>query len=214
MKNLIKGLSLLLILFGASTAFAGAIKEYTADLVDVKSGQVVGKYAVTEKMMRMETRDKEGEKEGGSAISIIRMDHGKMYLLQEDKSYLEFPLQGDKVPSPEELGTMMMGASAPKQKREKLGDETVSGYPAEKIEVTTTIDMMGQTLTMTHQEWMAKEFDFPVRVQSDGDVMEMRNIKVGAPDAALFEIPAGYKKNTALEEMMQQMKQMQQGGKQ
>jgi hypothetical protein len=197
MKNLIKGLSLLLILLGAHLAYAGAIKEYTADMVDVGTGEVVTKYYVTEKKLRM---DNVGDADG--SMTIIRMDQGKGYIMQPDNTYLEIPLKGDKVPSYEEMATMMLGNLGPKIKREKLGEETVNGYTAEKSRVTATV--MGHTTV--HTEWNAKEFDFPVRMQMNDDTTEMRNIKIGTPAASVFEIPAGYTRNTELEEMMKLMR--------
>ena len=201
MKNMTKILCLLIILLVAYTASAGTIKEYSADMVDVDSDMVISKLFVTEQKMRMDTS------EVGGGIGIIRMDRGKMYVLQEDKTYMEIPMKGDKIPSFEELGAQMMGEAAPKRKLENLGSETVNGYQTEKFRVITMVNMMGQTYTMTHYEWMAKEFDVPLRTQDEngGQTMEIRNIKVGAPDASVFEIPAGYKKNTQFEEMMKQM---------
>ena len=214
MKSLIKGLgrglsglSLLAVMLCASTAFAGTIKEYTADMVDAKSGRVVGKYYVTEKKIRMDSSDEKGGR--GNAASIVRLDQNKMYALQEDKTYIEFPFKGT-ISNLEDLGTQMMGGAAPQRKVESLGSETVNGYKAEKSKVTTTMNMMGQTFTTTTYEWKAKEFDMPLRTQTDkGDIMEMRNIKVGAPSDSVFEIPAGYKKNIEMENMMKQMKHMQ-----
>ena len=210
MKTLFKGFICFLALCLAAPVLAGSIKEYTADMVDVKSGKVVGKYAVTEKKMRMESTDEDD----GDSLVIIRMDQGKVYVMQEDKTYIDIPIKGDKVPTPEELAGMMGGGDLFKPKREKLGTETVSGYKAEKFRVTHTIEMMGQKHTSVHHEWLAKEFDIPVRIENEGNIAELRNIKVGTPAASLFEIPAGYKKNTEMEEMMKQMQQMQQLQKQ
>ena len=203
MKTMFKGFVAMCILCFALPALAGSIREYTADMVDVKSGKAVARYAVTEKKMRAESLEK-----GDSSISIIRLDQGKMYALQDDKTYLEFPLQGDRIPTPQEMGGMMMGGSGPKTRinREKLGTETVSGYEAEKFRVTATIEMMGHKHSSTHLEWIAKEFAIPVRTESDGKVVEMRNIQIGAPAGSLFEIPAGYTKNAGLEDMMKKMK--------
>ena len=158
-KNIVilfKMFGLLIILLVTHTAFAGTIKEYSADMVDVGSGKVVSKLFVTEKKMRMDTSDTEGGRKGGKSTSIIRMDLGKMYILQEDKTYMEIPMKGDKVPNIDELSAQMMGGAAPKRKLENLGSETVNGYRAEKVRVTTTVNMMGQTHTMTHYEWKAK----------------------------------------------------------
>ena len=203
MRNLIKGLGLCLVMLSmASTAFAGTVKEYVADLVDAKTGQTMAKYYVTENKIRV---DMEGQNKGGKVATIIRMDQGKMYSLQEDKTYIEFPFK-DKISNLEDIGTKMMGGVAPKRTEEKLGSETVNGYDTEKTRVTTNINMMGQKRTMVNTVWKAKEFDMPIRTQSDkGDITEMRNIKVGAPADSVFEVPAGYTKNAELEEMMKRM---------
>jgi len=204
MKTLFKSLICVFVLCFSVSAFAGSIKEYSADMVDVATGKVVSKFYVTEKKMRMDTFD---EEDGSGGTSIIRVDLKKMYALQDNESYIEFPLKGDKMPNFYELGSMVFGEAGPKFKREKVGSETVSGYKTEKFKVTTTMEMMGQTFTTIHHEWMAKEFDIPVRMQTeDGGIVEMRNIKKGAPAASVFEIPAGYK--NAGEEMKGQMEEM------
>jgi len=211
MKSLIKGFCLPFILLGAATAFAGTIKEYSADWVDVQTGQVAAKIAATEKKMRVETkRDKSGK--GAEGAVILRLDQGKAYVLEADsKTYLEFPLKGDKM-APEALSSLVPGATY-EQKMEKLGTETVSGYQAEKFKITATVNVMGMTHTSTSLAWMAKEFDWALRSQNNDKVQEMRNIKVGAQPATLFEIPAGYKKNVEFEEMMKQMNNLKGMGK-
>ena len=205
MKNLIKGFGgFLAVMLISGTAYAaGTIKEYTADLVDVKSGQTVGKYHVTEKKIRMDSSD---AKRGGGTSSIIRMDQGKMYILQdEDKTYMEMPFKGT-VDNLENLGKQMMGGIAPERKVESLGTEKISGYNAEKSKITTTVNMMGRKFTTTGYEWKAKEFTMPIRTETDkGEAMEMRNIKIGAPSDSVFEIPAGYTRNTQMENMMKQI---------
>ncbi|MCL2458082.1 MAG: DUF4412 domain-containing protein [Desulfobulbus sp.] len=208
MKSLLKSLACLLVLCLALPAFAGSIKEYTADMVDVKSGKVVAKYYVTEKKMRMESFDEEGE----GSVSIIRVDQQMMYALQKNKTYLTIPFKGDKMPSMMEMPSLFFEKDGPQFKQEKVGSETVNGYQAEKIRATMTMDIMGQTHTATNYIWMAKEFDIPVRMQDEkkGKVVEMRNINKGAPADSLFEIPAGYRDmSKQMEEMMKSMKPQQ-----
>ena len=219
MKNIVGALSFLLALLGTGSSFAGTIKEYTADMVDVKSEQVVNRYYIAEKKMRIDTFGAQGGRQGAktksdqpSGIAIIRLDQKKMYILQEDKTYIEMPITDDKIENAMDMSKMFMGGTAPTRKVENLGTETVSGYKAEKNRITTTIAMMGQKHTTTHTEWIAREFSMPVRMQEpNGRIMEMRNIKTGAPSASVFEMPAGYKRNTQMEEMMKSMQQKQKG---
>jgi len=183
-----------LLVFCPATAFAGAVKEYGAEMVEVKSGRVTQKLAVTPDKVFSEAVDAKGKREG---IAIIRMDQKKMYIFMEaNKSYLELPFNKDSFTAAD----LNLGMS--QIKREKVGAETVNGYKADKYR--TTVTTMGQK-TVSH-EWMAPEFDpMPIRTEADGVVQEMRNIKPGKPDSSLFEIPAGYTRNTQMEQMMKGM---------
>jgi len=197
MKSVVKGLSFLAILFGATLALAGTIKEYSADTVDVKTGKVRNREYVTPTKMRIDSYDEDGKLE---TIDIIRIDHKKRYFFYVDnKTYFEFPLKGEIIPernSPEwkEFEKTIMGEFAPQTIEEKISAETVNGYKTEKFRVTTR---MGELPASVSYEWYAKEFDTPVRTQSGedegDDIQELRNIKVGAPAASLFELPSGYK---------------------
>ncbi|MCL2469718.1 MAG: DUF4412 domain-containing protein [Alphaproteobacteria bacterium] len=204
MKTLLKSFVCFLVLCMAAPALAGPVKEYTADMVDVASGKVMQKLAVTPDKIYSENFDDKGKR---AALTIIRMDQKKMYTVMEDsKSYMEVPFNKDKF-TPSDLGKGMM-----QTKREKVGEETVSGYKADKYRTTAKIMGMGTT----SYEWIAPEFAMPVRTEAGGKTLEMRNIKTGRPDAALFEIPQGYKRNTEMEQMMKgvmggQMEQMMKG---
>ena len=58
-------------------------------------------------------------------------------------------------------------------------------------------------------DWYDPELEFVIKsVDDNGEVFEVRDVQVGAQDASMFEIPAGYKKFD-MSAMMQQM--MQQG---
>jgi hypothetical protein len=198
MKHIVKGLSLLVALFGTTLVLAGTIKEYSAEMVDIKSGKVRSKEYVTPTKMRIEDYDDDGKLQ---FINIIRMDHQKAYTFYvAHKTYVEFPLQGKTIPernSPEwkKLEKLMMGELASQTKEEKIGTETINGYKAEKFRVTTRIEKMSDG--SISYEWYAKEFFTPVRIQhgdsEEDDIEELRNIKVGAPASSLFELPSGYK---------------------
>lgn len=207
MDKRIVGLSLFLALvFFSSAVYAGTVEEYSADMVTVPDGKVMQKMYVTPEKMRFDIYDQAGKLQ---TISILRLDQGKMYALQADsKTYFEIPVNKEFT-SFEDLAKGMMGTKF-NTSREKQGEEEVGGYAAEKFKVTTTVEVMEQKTTMVHNEWLAPEFaPLPVRTENPGDktITEMQNIKAGAQDDALFEIPAGYNKDTTMEEMMKNMGQ-------
>jgi hypothetical protein len=174
--------------------FAGTVKEYTADMVNVTTGKVMQKIAVTPDKIYSESLNDKGKREG---LAIVRLDQKKMYMVMEDeKSYIEVPFNKDTF----SVADLSMGMA--NVKREKVGTETVSGYTADKFQITASA--MG--MAVASFEWVAPEFDpMPVRTESQGQIQEMRNIKTGRPDASLFEVPAGYKRDAQMEQMMKGM---------
>lgn len=189
----------------AGAAYAG---DFTADLVEVEDEQVVQKIYVSGQKMRFDVFDDEGSDEAAT-ISILRLDENKYYILTpENKTFIEVPVD-KSVTSIDDFNKSMLPEGSDVKKVSK-GTETVGGYSAEKFEVTTTINLMGETMTMVNYEWITPEFaPLPIRVQDteDDTVAEMRNIKAGAVDAAVFEVPEGYEKDTELEEMLKSMQQ-------
>ncbi len=68
------------------------------------------------------------------------------------------------------------------------GTETLNGRVCDKWEFT---DKKSGTTTA----WIDRRLHFPIKtVTADGSTVEFSNIKEGAPDASLFEVPAGYRK--------------------
>ena len=193
-KTLLKSLACFLVLCLTLPAFAGSIAEYSADMVDVKSGSVTQKLAVTQDKIYSESFNAQGKRE---AIAIIRMDQRKMYILMEaTKSYMELPFNKEQFSAAD----LSMGMVQTKQ--EKVGEETVSGYKADKFKITVTA--MGSTVTTF--QWIAPEFaPMPIRTETNGVIQEMRNIKTTRPDASLFEVPKDYKRDTQMEQMMKNM---------
>lgn len=192
MKKLLKSLICLLALCLASPALAGTIREYSADMVNVENGSVTQRMAVTPDKIMMEIFDEDGQQE---AKTIVRLDQRKMYIFSPDKTYMEIPFERDSF-NFLDLGMGMMTITS----QEKMGVETISGYKAEKIQITANV--MGMTTT-TFTQWIAKEFEpMPIRMDSDGSIMEMRNIKAGSQNSSLFDIPTGYTRNIMMEEMV------------
>jgi hypothetical protein len=194
MKNLFKGFICFFVLCLALPVLAGSIKSYSADMVDVKSGKVMQRIAAAPDKLYMENFNSQGKREG---VAIIRLDQRKMYIfMEETKTYMEMPFDKDRF----SLADMQMGGVETKD--EALGTEKVSGYTATRHRQTTKV--MGVTTTALY--WLAPEFDpMPVRAEVAGAIQEMRNIKTGSPDAALFEIPKGYKRDKTMEDMMKGM---------
>ena len=194
MKTVLTSIACFFSLCFAVPAFAGSIKEYSADMVEVKSGKAMQKLAVTPDKIFSESFDAQGKRQ---SMAIIRMDQKKMYVvMEENKSYMELPFDKKQFSAAD----LSMGMVQTKQ--EKVGTETVSGYKADKFKVTATA--MGRSFTSF--QWIAPEFDpMPIRTESDSVTHEMRNIKTARPDASLFELPQGYKRDTQTEQMMKAM---------
>jgi hypothetical protein len=194
MKTLFKTFVFLFASGLAFPSFAGTVKEYTADMVNVKTGKVMQKLAVTPDKLYSESLNDKGKRAG---LAIIRLDQKKMYMIMEDeKAYIEMPFNKDKF----SVADLSMGMA--KVKREKVGMETVNGYTADKFQITATV--MG--MNVTSYEWVAPEFEpMPIRTESQGEIQEMRNIKTGPPPASLFELPSSYKRDTDMENMMKGM---------
>lgn len=69
----------------------------------------------------------------------------------------------------------------------KVGTETVNGRSCEKWEITGPQGK--QTV------WIDQTLHFPIRsASSDGNTMDLTNVKEGSQPASLFEVPAGYSK--------------------
>ena len=69
----------------------------------------------------------------------------------------------------------------------KVGTETVNGRSCDKWEATKKD---GQKDTF----WIDQKLRFPIKTQTGNVTTEFTNIKEGAPDPALFKVPAGYRK--------------------
>jgi hypothetical protein len=69
---------------------------------------------------------------------------------------------------------------------QKVGTETVNGYPCDKWQLT------GKENSTV---WISQQYHFPIKsVNADGSSVEFSNIKTGPQDASLFQVPAGYQK--------------------
>jgi hypothetical protein len=83
------------------------------------------------------------------------------------------------------------------------GEETVSGIPCAKKDLDMEIEFRKAKKTVTNTVWASDRLDIPLRMKSyDGRVTELRNVKEGTPDPALFEAPKDFKKAASLKDVL------------
>lgn len=144
--------------------------------------------------------------QGQKVSSLIKWDSDVVVSLMHDqKMYMEIP------PDQSGLEAYESRACMGYENGEKQGSETVNGRSTEKWRCT------GQTMVPEGQGpsdatvWYDPELEFGIKsVDDDGSVFEIRDVQIGAQDASMFEIPAGYKKfdmNAMMQQMMQQGQQ-------
>lgn len=146
------------------------------------------------------------EAQGQKISSLIKWDSEIVWSLMHDqKMYMEIP--------PEKSGWEPYEARACSgyENGENQGSETVNGRAAEKWRCT------GQKMVPDGEQpsdavvWYDPELEFEIKVVEDnGNIFEIRDVEIGAQDASLFEIPAGYTKFDMNAMMQQMMKQGQQ----
>lgn len=144
--------------------------------------------------------------QGQKISSLIKWDSETIWSLMHDqKMYMEIP--------PEQSGwePYENRACMGYENGEKQGLETVAGRSTEKWRCTDqTMVPEGETATDS-TAWYDPELEFVIKsVDDNGEVFEIRDVQVGAQDASMFEIPAGYTKfdmNAMMQQMMQQGQQ-------
>lgn len=160
----------------------GRAVSFSADLVDTRADQTrTGPFHCQDKSYRYEVV------EGGQTL-IIAVDgqSGTMRLLNPaEKGYYEAGPD-----DPLNLFANPFGAYAHYARTKDVqteGTESVGGVPCKKQVVSGG----GQVFVTA---WVSDDFDLPLKVQTtlDGRTVELRNIKRGPQDPALFAVPAGY----------------------
>ncbi len=174
--------SLLMAAITLCLATAAWALEFSADAVTTAQGRTMNsKMFVKDKKSRMEMQGRPG-------YTIMRGDKEVVWMVNPDqKSYMEMKLDPTRKPKVEEK---IQGEVS----RKLVGSETIDKHPAQKYEVTYTVQ--GKTEKM--YQWIATDINFPVKSASvDGSwTTEYKNIKMGGQSDDLFEVPAGYKKST------------------
>ena len=113
---------------------------------------------------------------GMQMSSIIRKDKKMSYsLMHAQKMVMENPLQDAPAAA----------QTAPEPTWEKVGSATINGQACTEYKMK-----MGADVTT----FFINGDKLPVRMANANMTMDYKNFKAGAPDAALFEVPAGYSK--------------------
>lgn len=175
-----KSLLLLAATFSCLFAFTtpAAAMTFSADIY-TSEGQN-GKFYIDTDKIRMETKE---------AISIMRQDKKLVWLLMpEEKLYME------QILNPAEIKQRHIPSNEPagdNTERVFISREKINGYVSDKYKIIVNKQD-------SHYEWISGDpgITMPVKTAAiDGSWWnEYRNISLAAPNPALFEIPAGYKK--------------------
>lgn len=182
-KKLLHSALVLLVLFVVAGCSPKVAKNYAAESVTKFKGKAQeSKIYFSGDKWRVES-----ERRGQDSIMIVRADKGIAWLLMpQQKMYMETKLKKD----------MMMGQTEKlpgEVKREKVGQEKVSGIPCTKYMITYKVE--GREKPMQVYQWLSKDKIAMKSAGIDGSwSTEYVNIKLGKQPDSLFELPKGYKK--------------------
>ena len=186
----------LIVLSIAASASAQTITDYTADQV------LIGAKGKVERESRLTV--------AGERIRLDRVmpaDPKLSFIFRRDlkqavtinagkKIYFEGPF--DEKAFAEAFG-LPLGAKAERA----AGEEAVSGFAGAKKEIDQEIDFKKAKKTVTSTVWASDRLNLPLRVKTPaGQVIELRNIKEGKVDAALFDSPKDFKKAATLKDVL------------
>lgn len=125
--------------------------------------------------------------DGDKTVMILRHDRKKMWMLMpEEKMYMETPMAKAR----------MDDLSAYKITQTRVGPETVNGVKTTKyklIMVGSNGHKMGGFFWVTKDDIVVRMDAISVDKNGKERIkIDLKNLKVGAQDPALFEVPAGY----------------------
>lgn len=170
-----------------------AVPQFSADMKrsDPRGTEMNGKIYFGGKHIRFDMNSPRGE-----MIMITDADKKTSYMIMPaQKMYMEMNTQGmpnrrgPRMPDVKSYDPTNPCASREGYTCKKVGTETVNGRTCDKWEFTENSGNGKETV------WIDQKLHFPVKtVSADGGTTEFTNIKEGAQDASLFEVPAGYQK--------------------
>lgn len=146
------------------------------------------------KMSGVRANDLEGMKQMGMDQMVV------LKLAGNQAPYIVYP----NLQSYCDMPTGKKGNTDGKVDKTELGQDTVENHPCTKSKLTFTAKD-GQTSEAL--VWEATDMkNFPIQYQTVDDgqttTTTFTDIKMGKPDAALFELPASYKKYSSMQEMI------------
>ncbi|HBK69493.1 MAG TPA: hypothetical protein DEB05_06350 [Firmicutes bacterium] len=175
--------SLFLFMVGVSTltALAQELTEFKADFTTVEAkGKIIsGTIYIKGDKIRQEV-----EEDGGTLVTILRLDRKVSWILMPDNKYMEVSLPFD--PNQPQNQDFEMAT---------IGQEKINGYDCDIIQYTYKKKSLGVL-----KQWVAKELKYAIKIESldsKGKVTsttEYKNISRGILDDSLFELPKGYSK--------------------
>ena len=171
--------------------------RFEVDMTKMKSSTTRPQAAAQMKAMGMDT-----------TVMISRPDKQTSYQVYTGlNAYLENPMA-----TADDTATV---AAKYKIEKTELGKETLDGHPCVKSKVVVTDDKGQKHESLV---WTATDLNnFPIKVEQDeqgsATTMMFKNVKVGKPDAALFDLPAGATKYDSMPAMMQDVMMKRYGGR-
>jgi hypothetical protein len=196
------GLFICLWIFPGS-AFAGPPDNYTATLV--MEGMTMPIARMGDKM-RSENPMMQG------MVNLHLMDAQKNIMMSSaNKTYMEQPLDSNIAPSPDDPRVVV--------EKKEIGSETIDGHPCIKYD---SVFYLKDNPSEKYKAviWEAKdlggliirnETTLPPGKTGSGErkaVSELKDVKLGAAKAAMFEVPKDYRKVNNIMEMMGGMDKM------
>ncbi len=154
--------------------------DFAADMVMTgPEGRMQAKIFTADKKFRMEM---------AGSIVITRMDLNLSWVIMEaERMYMEQRVDPEMV-------VKTAGDPSAEVERILLGPDPVDGKPAEKFKVTYAVSGARESV----YQWNSSAAPVPVKMAAlDGSwSVTYQNIRAGAQDPKLFEVPAGYQKLT------------------
>lgn len=161
----------------------GHAASFSAELTDVQGNQTrTGRFNFQDKSYRYEVAEN-----GQSLVVMVDGKTGTMHVMvPAEKVFYKAGPDEVLARMGNPFGAYAYYASKKDVKAE--GAEAVDGVPCTK----QVVSGMGQVFAVA---WVADEFGFPLKVQTTlpERTIELRNLKRGPQDAALFAVPAEYK---------------------
>ena len=195
-------------LFGKHNAFTATAHVVTTDTRGKQKDANEMSYAFLDGKLRTEIitgKSSELDEMGlGKMVILARPDKQTAYMIYPGlKAYCEVPPSAKQTAGKES-----------KMDTTDLGEEKIDKHPCTKQKVVVT-DANGEQDEML--QWVAHDMkDFPVQTQvrngKDTVTTTFRDVKFAKPDAALFELPADFKRYGSMQELMMGAMQQMMGG--